>query len=102
MGDFFHHGEVNIFQENLDPFLALAEELQLKGLRGNQTEKENSEMFTLTAMKKEQSKLLTSGAESKQNLKNNDARIEISKAETAIALTDHTTNNTDIESLDQK
>ena len=42
MIDFFYHGEANVFQENLDPFLALAEELQLKGLRGNQTEKEVS------------------------------------------------------------
>ena len=42
MIDFFHHGGANVFQENLDPFLALAEELQLKGLRGNQTKKEVS------------------------------------------------------------
>ena len=34
MVDFFYHGEANIDQENLDTFLALAEELQLKGLRG--------------------------------------------------------------------
>ena len=39
MVDFFYQGEANVFQENLDSFLALAEELQLKGLRGNQTEK---------------------------------------------------------------
>merc|ERR1712105_63398 len=31
MVDFLYYREVNIFQENLDPFLALAEELQLKG-----------------------------------------------------------------------
>ena len=30
--DFIYHGEANIFQEDLDGFLALAEELQLKGL----------------------------------------------------------------------
>ena len=40
MVDFFYHGEANVYQENLDSFLVLAEELQLKGLRGNQTEKE--------------------------------------------------------------
>ena len=32
--DFLYHGEVNVFQENLDSFLALAEELRLKGLSG--------------------------------------------------------------------
>ena len=30
--DFLYFGEANVFQENLDSFLALAEELQLKGL----------------------------------------------------------------------
>ena len=29
---FMYHGEVNIFQEDLDKFLSLAEELELKGL----------------------------------------------------------------------
>ena len=33
--DFIYHGEVNIFQEDLDNFLKLAEELQLKGLVGS-------------------------------------------------------------------
>ena len=32
MVDFLYFGEANIFQENLDSFLSLAEELKLKGL----------------------------------------------------------------------
>merc|ERR1712208_259969 len=32
--DFLYCGEANVFQENLDSFLAVAEELQLKGLMG--------------------------------------------------------------------
>ena len=32
--DFLYFGEANVYQENLDSFLAIAEELQLKGLRG--------------------------------------------------------------------
>ena len=32
--DFLYHGETNVLQENLDSFLALAEEFQLKGLTG--------------------------------------------------------------------
>ena len=32
--DFLYFGEANVFQENLDSFLALAEELRLKGLTG--------------------------------------------------------------------
>ena len=39
--DFMYHGEVNIFQEDLDDFLSVAEELQLKGLTGNETENKN-------------------------------------------------------------
>ena len=36
--DFIYHGEANIYQEDLDGFLALAEELQLKGLTGSENE----------------------------------------------------------------
>ena len=31
MVDFLYRGEANVFQENLDSFLAIAEELQLRG-----------------------------------------------------------------------
>ena len=37
--DFLYNGEANVFQENLDSFLAIAEELQLKGLMGKNNEK---------------------------------------------------------------
>ena len=35
--DFLYYGEANVYQENIDAFLAIAEELQLKGLTGNGT-----------------------------------------------------------------
>ena len=37
--DFIYHGEANIYQEDLDGFLALAEDLQLKGLAGSNEER---------------------------------------------------------------
>ena len=37
--DFLYCGEANVFQDNLDSFLAIAEELQLKGLMGKTDEK---------------------------------------------------------------
>ena len=37
--DFLYRGEANVFQENLDSFLAIAEELQLKGLMGKTDDK---------------------------------------------------------------
>ena len=46
--DFIYHGEANIYQDDLDGFLALAEELQLKGLTGAQENsliKEESEIL---------------------------------------------------------
>ena len=40
--DFLYRGEANVFQENLDSFLAIAEELQLKGLMGETDKKVES------------------------------------------------------------
>ena len=37
--DFLYFGEANVYQENLDSFLAIAEELQLKGLMGKSENK---------------------------------------------------------------
>ena len=38
--DFLYCGEANVYQESLDSFLAIAEELQLKGLTGETNDKE--------------------------------------------------------------
>ena len=49
--DFLYLGEANVFQEELDSFLALAEELQLKGLEGNSEPdlpEHSSESFNFT------------------------------------------------------
>ena len=40
--DFLYFGEANVFQEDLDSFLALAEELRLKGLSGTDNAKESA------------------------------------------------------------
>ena len=40
--DFLYCGEANVFQENLDSFLAIAEELQLKGMMGKDLEKSDN------------------------------------------------------------
>ena len=37
--EFLYHGEANLFQDDLDSFLAIAEELQLKGLIGTSEER---------------------------------------------------------------
>ena len=38
--DFLYFGEANVYQENLDSFLAIAQELQLKGLKSSIDEEE--------------------------------------------------------------
>ena len=43
MVDFLYFGEANVYQENLDSFLAIAEELQLKGLKGSDNQKQTNE-----------------------------------------------------------
>ena len=48
--DFIYHGEANIYQEDLDGFLALAEELQLKGLARSKSE----DPKTIEGLKEEQ------------------------------------------------
>ena len=63
--DFLYCGEANVFQENLDSFLAIAEEMKLKGLTGQQEmSKENikpmpSTMITRPSLKSEESNLNT-------------------------------------------
>ena len=48
--DFLYYGEANVNQENLDSFLAIAEELRLKGLTGQNIEdEENQDLATLSA-----------------------------------------------------
>ena len=39
--DFLYYGMANVFQENLDSFLSIAEELELKGLMGQGNNREN-------------------------------------------------------------
>ena len=43
MLDFLYYGEANVYQDNLDSFLAIAEEFQLKGLTGKMDEEEIKE-----------------------------------------------------------
>ena len=46
--DFLYCGEANVYQENLDSFLVIAEELQLKGLMGKSEGKLDQEVFPTT------------------------------------------------------
>merc|ERR1719319_1385426 len=52
MIDFLYFGEANVYQENLDSFLAVAEELQLKGLMGSGAEEEAEKSNSKPQLKK--------------------------------------------------
>ena len=41
--DFLYHGEANIYQENLEQFLKIAEELKLSGLNGENSNTKQDE-----------------------------------------------------------
>ena len=98
MVDFFYHGEANVYQENLGSFIFLAEEFQLNGL--SQTETETQHLPT----KKECKIKLPNYVSTPEEFPVNKYEREISEAmsERVIALADHASNNTGMESFDQQ
>ena len=101
MVDFFYHGETNIDQENLDSFLALAEELQLKGLMENETVKEEP-IIPEVVQPRPQLKSPTSKLKLKQYPEANKMGVIQTANKKALALSDHATNGTNMETLDQQ
>ena len=101
--DFLYCGEANVYQENLDSFLANAEELRLKGLMGQQDVSEKNAdptpmvMTPLPTFKREKSS---------QNLGQNNSFLEKdpsaleSSKERRIAVSDFTSS--DLQELDEK
>ena len=99
--DFFYLGQANVFQENFDSFLALAEDLQLKGMKSNQTEKKIDVNPSQTVLSEKLSKVKE--GPNTQSLIKKDFSDEtgIVEPRIAVAPTQQTTKNTDIESLDR-
>ena len=105
MPDFSYYGEANVHQENLDSFLVLAEELQLKGLRGNQTEKEQEDIQKPTKPKSHPKSAKYRSATEQfpvNKVACNENGLVQPAAEKALVLTDEATSTTNIESLDQQ
>ena len=107
--DFLYYGEANVYQESIDAFLALAEELNLKGLAGNG---ENSEHMDEKIYKSEPTKIISTPKSSRskvttkqkpENFPSN--KIAYNPTDTTIALHNHPTvsvNITNIEELDEQ
>ena len=105
MMDFLYFGEANVHPENLDIFLQLAEELQLKGLRGNWAEKEGN-VCQEPPIQSPQPKLHKLGPTSKNNNLKKNVSLQNGQNQTvnekSLALVNDTTNNTDLERLDKQ
>jgi len=103
MIDFLYYGEANVYQENLDSFLSVAEELQLKGLMGSSAEKEAEEnvkpTFQKKAPKPEQRRTYTKQESPTLNISN---LVETENPiEGTVAVTDYTVA-ADLQDLDDK
>ena len=101
--DFLYFGEANVYQENLDSFLAIAEELRLKGLMG--TVKSDEEIPPKTEMPSEENKIQNYKPRISKSLAlfRNNISEEISnigQEERVVALTSHSSGN--FQELDEK
>jgi len=82
--DFLYYGEANVYQESIDAFLAIAEELNLKGLTGNSSTKEVAEPQALPDKnkRKQVSQNINPKAERKEEFPSD----PIAQTETAVVL----------------
>ena len=79
--NFLYLGEANVFQEDLDSFLALAEELKLQGLMGSNAEKEEKFEEEATKMEPSSRQMISSKNNiertKKDNAKMDDKRLAV-------------------------
>ena len=100
--DFLYHGEANVCQENLDSFLALAEELKLKGLSGNTEREKEPEMATVQNKRgkpKQENSQNFQASHSESNFE--EAPPKCSFNETTVALTNDKIS-VDLQDLDEQ
>jgi len=106
MVDFLYIGEAKIYQENLDSFLAVAEELQLKGLMGSGAEEEAEGVNNKPTTKKKPSKPEQQRTYTKQKDPTTEIRSSVQfetspPLEGTVAVTDYTVA-ADLQDLDDK
>ena len=86
--DFIYYGETSVYQENLDSFLALAEEFQLKGLTGKDEAKEEDHQIMLKKV---------APFKNHSNVKSRNLKDSGDHEDTTIALSEHSVNSLDDE-----
>jgi len=105
--DFLYYGEANVYQENIDAFLAIAEELKLKGLTGNGNQEETDKSLPQPAKDKKKSgpNLSQPKTEHSPPGRFDDQSFEKENVETALAVQSYEVshvNLTDAHELDAK
>jgi hypothetical protein len=101
--DFIYLGETNIFQENLDGFLAIAEELSLKGLVGSNNDTEENTVVPKAPEEKFISKRtpkLTTNFESIEKTTNQSMKLR--KYEEGVVALPNQTFSGEIQELDEQ
>ena len=84
--DFLYCGETNVYQENLDSFLAIAEELKMKGLLGQKDviseinmEENSSVMTSLPTFKKEKTSHMGPQQNQTKKISNNSKGVNLAE-----------------------
>merc|ERR1712129_238374 len=98
--DFLCYGEANVYQENIDGFLVIAEELKLKGLSGNNMNTESEEPKIEEVLKFN----LSRGTKNKQTFAKSEqvnlTTDNLEKEETQVAMVE--ANQVDLQALDEQ
>ena len=105
--DFLYCGEANIYQKNLDSFLVIAEELQLKGLMGNADQDDviKTETFRIPIPRKEnqihkkETNISKVSGPFQANFTEETLSNEFDNVDRSVALTSYSAN---VQELDQK
>ena len=102
MLDFLYHGEANVYQENLDSFLVMADELQLKGLDNVEEDFESDLRKVSNWQSSNTTQNLFGTSRMKTSAQKLKKEVVLSPStETAIALGNPSVN-TNLKELDQK
>jgi len=102
--DFLYFGAANIREENLESFLALAEELQLKGLVGSGTEEETEEADIKPSTKQEtpEPEHLSTHEPQTPDISTSRIKVETSPIIEETEVVANYTVATDLQNLDEK
>ena len=100
--DFLYYGEVNVLQESLDAFLALAEDLKLKGLTGSEENSNNETEVETPKHNQTRDILLQNKIKSDQIRQRNTQGMTEPSFERAIATFTPASNDPELHQLDDQ